>query len=121
MISVGGTNEISDSRSPLQVVAESLNAPLLKTIITIGASTAKHGVLLSHILCISRIMLAMGRRNDLTPVIIKFIILVTGLIIMVLTIIGSFEFMLGSAAFPLSFNVILTGDVYKRQFLLRNS
>jgi len=28
---------------------------------------------------------------------------------LVLTIIGSFEFILGSAAFPLSFNVILTG------------
>jgi len=110
MIGVAGTKEISGSRSPLQVVAGSLNAPLLKTIITIGASTAMLGVLLSQILGISRMMLAMGRRNDLPPALQKIHknykvphigIIFTGLIILVLTIIGSFEFILGSAAFTI--------------------
>ncbi|MDQ3021968.1 MAG: amino acid permease [Bacteroidota bacterium] len=105
-----GTKGISGSRSPLQVTAEALSAPLIKTIITIGASTAMLGVLLSQILGISRMMLAMGRRNDLPPLFQKVHktykvphlgIMVTGLIILVLTIIGSFEFILGSAAFTI--------------------
>jgi basic amino acid/polyamine antiporter, APA family len=110
MTGVIGTKELSISRSPLQVVAEKLNAPLIKTVITIGASSAMLGVLLSQILGISRMMLAMGRRNDLPSVFQKVHniykvphagIIVTGLIILVLTITGSFEFILGSAAFTI--------------------
>ena len=55
------------STSPLQVVANALTPPAVSSVVTIGASTAMLGVLLSQILGISRMMLAMGRRNDLPP------------------------------------------------------
>ena len=110
MTGVSGTNDISGSRSPLQVTAGMLNAPFLRSVITAGASTAMLGVLLSQILGISRMMLAMGRRTDL-PGIFKKVhatykiphtgIIITGLIILLLTIFGSFEFILGSAAFTI--------------------
>src|SRR5690554_3801222 len=63
-IGVIGTESMAINSSPLQVVADALNAPGVSVIITIGASTAMLGVLLSQILGISRVMLAMGRRND---------------------------------------------------------
>jgi APA family basic amino acid/polyamine antiporter len=61
LIAVGviGTEKMADSKSPLQIVANSLSTPLISTIVTIGASTAMLGVLLSQILGISRMMLAM--------------------------------------------------------------
>jgi APA family basic amino acid/polyamine antiporter len=112
LIAVGviGTEKMADSKSPLQIVANSLSTPLISTIVTIGASTAMLGVLLSQILGISRMMLAMGRRNDL-PAIFKRIhqkyhvphigILITGVIIVLLTIIGSFEFIVRAATFSI--------------------
>ncbi len=117
MTGVIGTKGISISRSPLQIVAEKLNSPLIKTVVTLGASTAMLGVLLSQILGISRMMLAMGRRNDLPPVFQKVHrtykiphagILITGLTILVLTILGSFEFILGSAAFTILLYYVIT-------------
>jgi APA family basic amino acid/polyamine antiporter len=109
-IGIIGTERMANSTSPLQVVADSLNTPAISSVITIGASTAMLGVLLSQILGISRVMLAMGRRNDLPPV-FKNIhekhrvphigILVTGLIILILTLIGSFEFIVRAATFTI--------------------
>lgn len=109
-IGVIGTESMASSTSPLQVVADALNTPAISSIITIGASTAMLGVLLSQILGISRVMLAMGRRNDLPPV-FKSIhekyrvphigILFTGLIILILTLIGSFEFIVRAATFTI--------------------
>jgi len=109
-IGVIGTENMANSTSPLQVVADALNTPAISSIITIGASTAMLGVLLSQILGISRVMLAMGRRNDLPPV-FKSIhekyrvphigILFTGLIILILTLIGSFEFIVRAATFTI--------------------
>jgi APA family basic amino acid/polyamine antiporter len=109
-IGIIGTESMASSTSPLQVVADALNTPAISSIITIGASTAMLGVLLSQILGISRVMLAMSRRNDLPPV-FKSIhekyrvphigILFTGLIILILTLIGSFEFIVRAATFTI--------------------
>lgn len=109
-IGVIGTENMANSSAPLQVVAAALNTPAISSITIIGASTAMLGVLLSQILGISRVMLAMGRRNDL-PSVFKNIhqtyrvphigILVTGLIILILTLVGSFEFIVRAATFTI--------------------
>jgi len=109
-IGVIGTETMAGSTSPLQVVADALNTPAISSIITIGASTAMLGVLLSQILGISRVMLAMGRRSDLPPFFKRIHkryrvphigILITGFIILVLTLIGSFEFIVRAATFTI--------------------
>lgn len=109
-IGVIGTEKMASSTSPLQVVADALNTPAVSSILTIGAYTAMLGVLLSQILGISRVMLAMGRRNDLPPVFKKIHkkyrvpnigILFTGLIILILTLVGSFEFIVRAATFTI--------------------
>jgi basic amino acid/polyamine antiporter, APA family len=109
-IGVIGTERMADSVSPLQVVAEALTTPAINTVITIGASTAMLGVLLSQILGISRMMLAMGRRNDL-PAVFQSIhptyrvphsgIIITGIIVLSLTLTGSFEFIIRTASFTI--------------------
>ena len=109
-IGVIGTESMANSKSPLQLVANALSAPAISTIITIGASTAMLGVLLSQILGVSRVMLAMGRRHDLPPF-FKTIhnqyrvphigIIITGAIILLLTVIGTFEFIVRSATFTI--------------------
>lgn len=109
-IGVIGTEQMALSISPLQVVADALSTPGVSIAITIGASTAMLGVLLSQILGISRMMLAMGRRNDL-PSFFKTIhkryqiphigIFITGGIILLLSIIGSFEFIVRAATFTI--------------------
>lgn len=109
-IGVIGAEAMAGSTSPLQLVANALANPEIKIIITIGASTAMLGVLLSQILGISRMMLAMGRRKDLFPVfqrvhnknLVPHIgILVTGMLITLLTLFGKFEIILSSAAFAI--------------------
>ena len=109
-IGVIGAENMADSKSPLQMVAKSLTTPAINTVITIGASTAMLGVLLSQILGISRMMLAMGRRHDLPPVfqtihnryrVPHLGIVVTGLIILLLTIFGTFEFVVRAATFTI--------------------
>ncbi|GGG05948.1 APC family permease [Pontibacter amylolyticus] len=112
LVAVGviGTERMADSRSPLQVVAAALSTPAIRTVITIGASTAMLGVLLSQILGISRMLLAMGRRHDLPPLFKRVHrrfrvphvgILLTGAIVQLLVLAGSFEFILRSASFTI--------------------
>lgn len=72
--------------------------------------TALLGVLLSQVIGISRMMLAMGRRKDL-PAFLQTVhsksrvphlgILITGFIILLLTVFGSFEFIVRSATFTI--------------------
>lgn len=109
-IGVIGTESMARSKSPLQVVADALSTPAVSIIVTIGASTAMLGVLLSQVLGISRMMLAMGRRNDLPPLfetihkkyrVPHIGILITGAIILLLTIVGTFEFIVRSATFTI--------------------
>lgn len=112
LVAVGvlGAETMAASRSPLQLVSEQLEVPGIKLLITLGASTAMLGVLLSQILGISRMLFAMGRRKDLPPVLAKVHpkyqvphlgIFLTGGIILLLTLFGSFEFILASAAFSI--------------------
>jgi APA family basic amino acid/polyamine antiporter len=109
-IGVIGAENMAGSKSPLQLVSNSLYTPGIQVIITLGASTAMLGVLLSQILGISRMMFAMGRRKDLPPVLQKthakhsvphIGIFLTGLIILILCFAGTFEFILASAAFTI--------------------
>lgn len=112
VVAVGmiGADRMVNSKSPLQVATASLSSPVANAIITIGASTAMLGVLLSQILGISRMMLAMGRRNDL-PHIVESIhsrhkvphigVFTTGGIILLLTVIGSFDFIVRAASFTI--------------------
>lgn len=109
-IGVIGTNTMAASKSPLQVVAEALHVPAIQTVITIGASTAMLGVLLSQILGISRMMMAMGRREDL-PAFFQSVhprfnvphvgIIITSIIILLLTIAGNFDFIVRAASFTI--------------------
>lgn len=109
-IGVIGTTNMAATTSPLQAVANTLTTPAIQLVVTIGASTAMLGVLLSQILGISRVMLAMGRRGDL-PSVFKTIhhryqiphvgIVITGIIILLLTILGSFEFIVRAATFTI--------------------
>ena len=109
-VGVLGAAGMADSKSPLQEAARIMNAEGISTIITLGASTAMLGVLLSQILGISRMLLAMGRRKDL-PAFFELIhsktyvphlgILFTGAVILLITIFGSFEFVVRTATFTI--------------------
>ncbi len=109
-IGVIGAEAMAGTKSPLQLAANAIDTPGIKMIITLGASTAMLGVLLSQILGISRMMFAMGRRNDLWPIFQKIHptnsipyvgIFTAGIIILILCIFGTFEFILASAAFTI--------------------
>lgn len=123
-VGVIGAERMADSLSPLERVAEVLTAPAIKTVVTIGASTAMFGVLLSQILGISRMMLAMGRRNDLPPVfkavhpayrVPHFGIIITGVIIISLTLTGTFEFILRAATFTILLYYSITNAAALKQ------
>lgn len=126
VVSIGviGTGSMANSKSPLQVVANALSTPAISSIITIGASTAMLGVLLSQILGISRMMLAMGRRNDLPPFfetihkqyrVPHIGILITGAIILILTVVGTFDFIVRSATFTILLYYSITNIAAIRQ------
>jgi basic amino acid/polyamine antiporter, APA family len=109
-IGVIGSERMAHSKSPLQMVTSFLSTPGVNTIITIGASTAMLGVLLSQILGVSRMMLAMSRRNDLSKIFARIHnkskvpymgILFTGLVILTLSLFGSFEFIVRAASFSI--------------------
>lgn len=109
-IGVIGTENMAKTSAPIQAVANALTTPGMSVIVTIGASTAMLGVLLSQVLGISRMMLAMGRRKDL-PLAFQKIhsryrvphvgILFTGVIILLLVFFGTFEFIVRSATFTI--------------------
>lgn len=109
-VGVIGAPAMSATSSPLQQAANAMQAPGMSVVITLGASTAMLGVLLSQILGISRMLLAMGRRNDL-PHFFELIhkktyvphvaILFTSVIILLITIFGSFEFVVRTATFTI--------------------
>jgi APA family basic amino acid/polyamine antiporter len=51
--------------APLEMVASHFTAPWVKHVVTFGAMTAMLGVLINLTLGLSRVVFAMGRRNDL--------------------------------------------------------
>ncbi|MEC5156921.1 APC family permease [Chryseobacterium sp. MP_3.2] len=123
-IGVIGAENMAKSTSPLQEVANALSTPGIKSVITIGASTAMLGVLLSQILGISRMMLAMARRRDLPPVFERIHsrfrvphvgIIFTGFIILILTLVGFFEFIVRAATFTILLYYSITNIAAIRQ------
>jgi APA family basic amino acid/polyamine antiporter len=109
-IGVIGAERMSQSTSPLQIAAQSMKVPGISTVITLGASTAMLGVLLSQILGISRMLLAMGRRNDLPSIFTQIHaknqvphigIVLTGIVVVIITLVGSFEFVVRAATFTI--------------------
>lgn len=112
LVAVGviGAEKMAGTKSPLQLVSQSLTTPGIQLVVILGASTAMLGVLLSQILGISRMMFAMARRKDLPPIFQKIHpkkgiphmgIFLTGGIILLLCFLGTFEFILASAAFTI--------------------
>lgn len=67
LVAVGavGAERLAGTSSPLQLAAKSFTWPFASPLLAVGAITAMLGVLLSQILGISRMMLAMSRRQDL--------------------------------------------------------
>ena len=123
-IGVVGAAKMATGTSPLQAVANTLTTPAIGGIVSIGASTAMLGVLLSQILGISRMMLAMGRRKDLPPFFEKVHgrykvphlgIIFTGLLILLLTLTGSFEFIVRAASFTILLYYSITNIAALRQ------
>lgn len=57
--------------APLEAAARTFGAPAVPALVAIGAITAMLGVLLNLILGLSRVLLAMGRRRDMPPVVAK--------------------------------------------------
>lgn len=119
-----GAEGMSQSKSPLQVASEAMSTPAISVIITIGASTAMLGVLLSQILGISRMLLAMGRRNDLPHIFEKIHsktsvphigIVFTSVVILAITILGTFEFVVRAATFTILLYYSITNIAAIRQ------
>ncbi|MDX9848093.1 MAG: amino acid permease [Tenuifilaceae bacterium] len=119
-----GAGEMAKSKSPLQVASSAMAVPGISTIITVGASTAMLGVLLSQILGISRMLLAMGRRNDLPHFFEKIHIktavphigiLFTSVVILAITILGTFEFVVRAATFTILLYYSITNIAAIRQ------
>lgn len=109
-VGVIGAEEMASSKSPLQVAASVMRLPGIGVIVTLGASTAMLGVLLSQVLGVSRMLLSMGRRGDL-PKLFKRIhlntqiphlaIIFTGIVILLITLLGNFEFVVRAATFTI--------------------
>lgn len=121
---VVGAEGLAASRSPLQTAAASMTLPGMTTIIILGASTAMLGVLLSQILGISRMLFAMGRRGDLparfekvnsTTQVPVVGILFTGVVILLITLFGTFEFVVRSATFTILLYYSITNIAAIRQ------
>lgn len=109
-LGVLGAPAMSGTSSPLQLAANAMAAPGISLVVTLGASTAMLGVLLSQIMGISRMLLAMGRRNDL-PHFFELIhkrtyvphvaILFTAAVVLLITVFGSFQFVVRTATFTI--------------------
>ena len=84
--------------APLKLVMEKIDSKWPIIIVSVGAITAMLGVLLNLVLGISRVILAMGRNNDLPTIFSSvknsnptYAVLLSGLIITVLVFIGDIK------------------------------
>lgn len=112
LIAVGaiGANALGSTGSPLGLAAASFKVPGVAWVIGVGGITAMLGVSLSQLLGISRMMFAMARRKDL-PGFLQSVhprfgvphwgILLTGGIIILLTIFGTLPFVVAAASFTI--------------------
>jgi APA family basic amino acid/polyamine antiporter len=99
---------VEGEAAPLMKVAQALSVPYIGPIISFTAVTAMLGVLLNLILGLSRVMLSMGRRNDL-PGVLSHInpktqspvpaVLATGVVIGLLVLSGDVVFTWSFSAF----------------------
>lgn len=89
---------VETTAAPLQAAAESVGPPLVARMVAVGAITAMLGVLLNLILGLSRVLLAMGRRGDMPPLLTRLstagttpapAVLTVGVTIGLLTLTGS--------------------------------
>lgn len=103
IVSVGsvGAAELSryttSAAAPLEGVAQTFNIPGVPQLVALGAITAMLSVLLNLILGLSRVLLAMGRRKDMPPIVAKIsgknspdvAVIVMGIVIAGLVLIGN--------------------------------
>jgi basic amino acid/polyamine antiporter, APA family len=112
LIAVGavGADVLAKSASPLQAAAGSFSFSVIFWVVGIGAATAMLGVLLSQIVGISRMMLAMARRNDLPKIlehtsakyaVPDYGILLSGAVIVLLAVFGTLQTVVSAAAFTI--------------------
>lgn len=112
VVAVGsvGSAALAETASPLQRASRSFELPGVFWVVGIGAATAMLGVLLSQIIGISRMMFAMARRGDLPQVlehtgsssgVPDYGIILSGVIIVLLSLFGSIEWVLSAAAFTI--------------------
>lgn len=92
--------------APLETVLRATGHPAAATFVAVGAMTAMLGVLLNLILGLSRVALAMGRRNDLPGVFAGITggtptaaVLGVGLLVTALTAVGSVQLTWSFSAF----------------------
>lgn len=112
LVAVGsiGAGAMAAGGSPLLRAAETFTLPGARLVVGIGAVTAMLGVLLSQIVGISRVMLAMARRGDL-PAPLGHVsaahavpdrgVLLTGLIIGLLAVFGTLQWVVATATFTI--------------------
>ena len=112
VVAVGsvGSAALAETVSPLQRASRVFELPGVFWVVGIGAATAMLGVLLSQIIGISRMMFAMARRGDLPQVlehtgsrsgVPDYGIILSGVIIVMLSLFGSIEWVLSAAAFTI--------------------
>lgn len=86
-----------DSSAPLELIAAGYGIPGGATILALGAITAMLSVLLNLVLGLSRVVLAMGRRRDMPPVVARITkagqtpevaVVTVGVLIAILVLIG---------------------------------
>ena len=87
-----------EEAAPLEVVAREFPLPQVNRVVAVGAMTAMLGVLLNLLLGLSRVLLAMGRREDMPHVVSRLneagttpyiAVLIVGAIVSSLALIGS--------------------------------
>jgi len=112
LVAVGavGARVLASTSSPLQEASRTIASPGLFWVVGIGGTTAMLGVLLSQIVGISRMMFAMARRGDLPQVlehtgsrygVPDYGILLSGLVIVLLSIFGVLQSVIAAAAFTI--------------------
>jgi basic amino acid/polyamine antiporter, APA family len=112
LVAVGsiGTEVMSNTAAPLEQASRTFPFTITPWIVSVGATTAMLGVLLSQLLGISRMMFAMARRGDI-PRALDHVhkrfgipdrgIILTGLILVIVTLFGTLETILSAAAFTI--------------------
>lgn len=74
-VGILGASALSDaaetSAAPLEVAAQGLGIAGIPQLVAFGAVTAMLGVLLNLLLGLSRVLLAMGRRRDMPPIVAR--------------------------------------------------